>query len=75
MEESWPEIFLLSALQISLPLEVNPFLAASDYVEDKSNIKLIGEVFSKFKVFNIDPNEFAFLKAIVLFKSGKLIKN
>nr|ASL70515.1 nuclear receptor [Brachionus rotundiformis] len=69
LEESWPEIFLLSALQISLPLEVNPFLTANDYADDKSNVKLITEVFSKFKILNIDPNEFAFLKAIVLFKS------
>ncbi|RNA33127.1 photoreceptor-specific nuclear receptor-like, partial [Brachionus plicatilis] len=69
LEESWSEIFLLSALQISLPLEANPFLTANDYVDDKSNIKLMSEVFSKFKMLNIDPNEFAFLKAIVLFKS------
>lgn len=70
LEDSWPEIFLLSALQISLPMEINPFLTANDYADDKSNINLISEIFSKFKVLNIDQNEFAFLKAIVLFKSG-----
>nr|ASL70626.1 nuclear receptor [Brachionus koreanus] len=69
LEESWPEIFLLSALQISLSLEANPFLSANDYVDDKSNVKLMSEIFSKFRVLNIDQNEFAFLKAIVLFKS------
>nr|ASL70557.1 nuclear receptor [Brachionus calyciflorus] len=69
LEESWPEVFLLCALQISTSMEVNPFLTVNDYAQDKSNLRLINDLFSKFKLLNIDPNEFAFLKAIVLFKS------
>ena len=70
LEESWSEIFLLCALQWSLPMEVNPFLSVNDYSVDKSNLRLINELIMKFKVLNVDAAEFAFLKAIVLFKSG-----
>lgn len=52
-------------------MEVNPLLSASDYSSDKSNIRLIGDLIQKFKMLNPDGSEFAFLKAIILFKSGK----
>jgi nuclear receptor subfamily 2 group E member 3 len=71
LEESWSEIFLLCALQWSLPMEVNPFLSVNDYTADKNDLRLINELIMKFKALNLDATEFAFLKAIVLFKSGK----
>ncbi len=71
LEESWSEIFLLCALQWSLNMEVNPLLTAVDYSQDKSNLRIISELIQKFKLLNADGAEFAFLKAIVLFKSGK----
>lgn len=73
LEESWSEIFLLCALQWSLPMEANPFLSVNDYSADKSNLRLINEVIMKFKMLNVDAVEFTYLKAIVLFKSGKFI--
>ena len=85
LEESWSEIFLLCALQWSLPLEVNPFLASANIGDTSGNenattanraslLRPVNELFSKFKQLNVDAAEFAFLKAIVLFKSGKLRK-
>jgi len=71
LEESWSEIFLLCALQWSLGMDVNPLLTAVDFSQDKSNLRLISELIQKFKMLNADGAEFAFLKAIVLFKSGK----
>lgn len=59
----------MCALQWSLPMEVNPFLTVTDYAIDKSNLRPISELILKFKALNVDPAEFAFLKAIVLFKS------
>lgn len=73
LEESWSEIFLLCALQWSIPMENNPFLSVNDYSPDKSNLRLMNEVIMKFKMLNVDAAEFTYLKAIVLFKSGKLI--
>jgi nuclear receptor subfamily 2 group E protein 3 len=69
LEESWSEIFLLCALQWSLSMEVNPLLSVADYSSDKSDIRAISELIMKFKMLNVDAAEFAFLKAIVLFKS------
>jgi nuclear receptor subfamily 2 group E protein 3 len=70
LEESWSEIFLLCALQWSLQMEINPLLSANDLSPDKSSLRLISELIVKFKMLNLDAAEFAFLKAIVLFKSG-----
>lgn len=53
-------------------MEVNPFLSVNDYTADKNDLRLINELIMKFKALNLDATEFAFLKAIVLFKSGKL---
>ena len=53
-------------------MDVNPLLTAVDFSQDKSNLRLISELIQKFKMLNADGAEFAFLKAIVLFKSGKL---
>ena len=63
----------MTALQWSLPIENNPLLSIDDYSNDKSNLRLISELIGKFKNLNVDPGEFTFLKAIILFKSGKLL--
>jgi hypothetical protein len=52
-------------------MEVNPLLSVNDYTADKNDLRLINELIMKFKALNLDTTEFAFLKAIVLFKSGK----
>jgi nuclear receptor subfamily 2 group E member 3 len=73
LEESWSEIFLMCALQWSLLMENNPLLSIDDYSVDKSNLRMINELILKFKNLNVDAGEFTFLKAVILFKSGKLI--
>lgn len=60
-------------------MEINPFLAvaetntgsSSDSAANRASLlRPINELFAKFKQLNVDAAEFAFLKAIVLFKSG-----
>ncbi|KAL1007590.1 hypothetical protein UPYG_G00088810 [Umbra pygmaea] len=76
LEEAWSELFLLCAIQWSLPLDSCPLLSLPDLsptVQSKTSytsmdLRLIQEVFSRFKALAVDPTEFACLKAIVLFK-------
>ncbi|GLD75139.1 photoreceptor-specific nuclear receptor-like isoform X1 [Lates japonicus] len=76
LEEAWSELFLLCAIQWSLPLESCPLLSLPDLcpgVQGKTSytsldLRLLQEVFSRFKALAVDPTEFACLKAIVLFK-------
>ena len=65
----------MCALQWSLSMDKNPLLTIDDYSPDKSNLRLINELIIKFKNLNVDASEFTFLKAIILFKSGKFLIN
>lgn len=79
LEEAWSELFLLCAIQWSLPLESCPLLSLPDLcpgIQGKGSytsldLRLLQEVFSRFKTLAVDPTEFACLKAIVLFKPGE----
>lgn len=81
MEEAWSELFLLCAIQWSMPMETSPLLAIPDHTQNILNngknapcfpeIRLLQEVFGRFKAVQVDPAEFACLKAIALFKPGK----
>lgn len=79
MEEAWSELFLLCAIQWSLPLDSCPLLSLPDLcpgMQGKTSytsldLRLLQEVFSRFKALAVDPTEFACLKAIVLFKPGE----
>lgn len=79
LEEAWSELFLLCAIQWSLPLESCPLLSLPELSppsQGKSSpcatdLRLLQELFSRFKALQVDPTEFACLKAIVLFKSGE----
>lgn len=72
-------MFLLCAIQWSLPMDSCPLLSLPDLsTPQQANINLLTadlqileEVFSRFKALTVDPTEFACLKAIVLFKPGK----
>lgn len=72
-------MFLLSAIQWSLPLDSCPLLSMPDLSpaqQAKISIpaaeqRILEKVFNQFKVLAVDPTEFACLKAIVLFKPGK----
>ncbi|XP_046898414.1 photoreceptor-specific nuclear receptor-like [Hypomesus transpacificus] len=76
LEEAWSELFLLCAIQWSLPLDSCPLLSLPDLsptMQSKTSytrldLRLLQEVFSRFKALAVDPTEFACLKAIVLFK-------
>ncbi len=50
-------------------MESNPLLSVNDYLTDKSYLRPISELIMKFKLLNVESTEFAFLKAIILFKS------
>ncbi|KAM4552996.1 photoreceptor-specific nuclear receptor-like isoform 2-T2 [Fundulus diaphanus] len=75
LEEAWSEMFLLCAIQMSLPMDrcliLSPELSPTH--EAKINVassepQILEDVFSRFKAMIVDPTEFACLKAIVLFK-------
>ncbi|KAG7245816.1 hypothetical protein CRUP_002743, partial [Coryphaenoides rupestris] len=76
LEEAWSELFLLCAIQWSLPLDSCPLLSLPDLcpgMQGKASytsldLRLLQEVFTRFKALAVDPTEFACLKAVVLFK-------
>lgn len=82
LEECWSELFVLSAAQFSLPVDMGPLLSAAGLQVDKAptdkivagmaDIRLLQNVVARFKRVQIDSTEYACLKAIVLFKPGKL---
>ena len=82
LEEGWSELFVLSAAQFSLPVDMGPLLSAAGLQVDKAptdkivagmaDIRLLQNVVARFKRVQIDSTEYACLKAIVLFKPGKL---
>ncbi|KAK1891610.1 Photoreceptor-specific nuclear receptor [Dissostichus eleginoides] len=70
LEEAWSELFLLCAIQWSLPLDSCPLLSLPDLcpgMQGKTSytgldLRLLQEVFSRFKALAVDPTEFACLK-------------
>uniref|UniRef100_A0A8C5EXC0 Photoreceptor-specific nuclear receptor n=1 Tax=Gouania willdenowi TaxID=441366 RepID=A0A8C5EXC0_GOUWI len=76
LEEVWSEMFLLSAIQWSLSMSRCPLLTVPDPSSTEqtksspavADLLVLDEVFTRFKSLNVDPTEFACLKAIVLFK-------
>lgn len=80
LEEAWSELFLLCAIQWSMPMESSPLLSTSEHAQNAPNgkatitltdIRILQEIFGRFRVAQVDPAEFACLKAIVLFKPGQ----
>ena len=79
LEEAWSELFLLCAIQWSMPMDGCPLFAIPDHlpavpgskVSPVSDMRSLQDVMARFKAVQVDPAEFACLKAIVLFKSGK----
>ncbi|KAL4219654.1 hypothetical protein ACF0H5_022226 [Mactra antiquata] len=78
LEESWSELFILSAAQWSLPLDINALMSALGFsVTDQSDramvlhshIRALQEVILRFSALRVDSTEYACLKALVLFKS------
>ncbi len=80
LEEAWSELFLLCAIQWSMPMDTSPLLSATEHAQNAPNgkaaatladIRVLQEIMSRFKAVQVDPAEFACLKAVVLFKPGK----
>ncbi|KAM3610096.1 uncharacterized protein V6R79_025255 [Siganus canaliculatus] len=76
LEEAWSEMFLLCAIQWSLPMDSCPLLSLPDLSPTQqtkistpvADLHILEEVFNRFKAMAVDPTEFACLKAVVLFK-------
>ena len=78
LEETWSELFLLCSIQWSMPMESSPLLANHEQNQTKSGslyceIRVLQEIFSRFKNIQVDPGEFACLKAVSLFKPGEVL--
>ncbi|XP_074642537.1 nuclear receptor subfamily 2 group E member 1-like [Tubulanus polymorphus] len=79
LEEGWRELFVLSAAQFQMPIEVTPLLDAAGITKEHSSsdkviqiiseMRLFQEVLTKFKAMQVDPTEYACLKGIVLLKT------
>nr|XP_027205849.1 nuclear receptor subfamily 2 group C member 1-like [Dermatophagoides pteronyssinus] len=71
LEESWTEIFILNAIQWSLPLDkCSIFLSqnipnGNDYLPE---IRVLNDMFERFRSMAITSTEFSCLKALALFK-------
>ena len=82
LEESWKDVFLLSLAQWNIPLEVQNILECARINQDKlpsdkmaslfADIRNIRELVGRLRSMHVDTSEYACLKAIVLFKAGKL---
>ena len=80
LEESWRELFILTAAQYELPIELGHLLSSTALSSDTErilpllqDIKLFQDTLTKFKALGVDNTEYSCLKAIILFKTGKLI--
>ncbi|NXP68052.1 NR2E3 protein, partial [Chloropsis cyanopogon] len=76
LEEAWSELFLLCAIQWSMPLESCPLLAVPEPASGKLlpatlDVRALQETLGRFKALAVDPTEFACMKAVVLFKPGE----
>ncbi|XP_025900902.1 photoreceptor-specific nuclear receptor [Nothoprocta perdicaria] len=76
LEEAWSELFLLCAIQWSMPLESCPLLAVPELAPGAPgkllpapvDVRALQETLTRFKALAVDPTEFACMKAVVLFK-------
>ncbi|KOB74871.1 Uncharacterized protein OBRU01_08384, partial [Operophtera brumata] len=77
LEEAWSELFLLNAIQWCLPLDAACATLFGTEQSDQENglssatARRLREVLARYRAVLVDPAEFACMKAIVLFRSGK----
>ncbi|KAA0186360.1 Tailless [Hyalella azteca] len=71
LEESWSAMFLIGAAQSGLPVQEALQLAGED-ARGAREYRLLLEVWQRFKLLQVDPTEYACLRAIVLFRPGRL---
>lgn len=75
LEESWCELFVLTAAQWNFPVEesqlIPPNLAPERRQILSDEARRLRELLARCAILRIDHSEYACLKAIVLFKGGK----
>ncbi|XP_012942604.1 photoreceptor-specific nuclear receptor, partial [Aplysia californica] len=67
LEEAWSELFLLCAIQWSMPMDGCPLFAIPDHmpvmtnskVSPISDMRILQDVMTRFKAVQVDPAEFA----------------
>ncbi|CAK9831363.1 Nuclear receptor subfamily 2 group E member 1 [Anthophora retusa] len=74
LEESWSELFVLTAAQWNFPVE-EATLVPSDFSSERKEmlvdeVRRLRELLAKCVLLRVDHSEYACLKAIVLFKGG-----
>lgn len=84
LEESWSDLFILSAAQWSLPIDIGTLAASASSAGENNGterasqivgqLRCLQDVLSRFTSLRVDATEYACLKAIVLFKNGKEMK-
>jgi len=75
----WKELFVLNAAQCPLPIQVahllspptNPNSSTDRVVSFLDHVRIFQDQLDKLKAMHVDPAEYACLKAIVIFTSGK----
>lgn len=77
LEEAWSELFLLNAIQWCMPLDVgaSPLFNPNEHAKNghsTTDVRYLADTLIRFKTVHVDPAEFACLKAIVLFRAGKI---
>ena len=65
-------------------MESSPLFSATEHAQNAPNgkasaavadVRVLQEITTRFKAIQVDPAEFACMKAIVLFKPGKLVSS
>jgi len=69
LELSWRELFVLGAVQFGLPLE--PLQQAAAALGVGQALRAFADTIDKFRIVGVDHNEFACLRAVILFKTGE----
>ncbi|KAI8480265.1 Photoreceptor-specific nuclear receptor [Branchiostoma belcheri] len=74
LEEGWGELFLLCAIQWSMPFDTSPLVSPTEHAQSGGSgatlqdLRALQEMVDRFKALEVDPSEFACLKAVALFK-------
>ncbi|CAE1271181.1 NR2E3 [Acanthosepion pharaonis] len=82
LEESWSELFVLSTSQWSMPIDVASLLTANGWSLDAQHaekttfmmtqLRLLQDIIARCNELHVDATEYACLKAITLFRPGKI---
>lgn len=78
LEESWSELFVLTAAQWVLPVDESVLLGnivapASHQNFLEEDARKLREIITRLNLLRVDHTEHACLKALVLFKAGKIL--